>query len=177
MKIFVVVDWQVDFIVGALGFEGAERLDSLIANKVREAKEKGYAIYHTLDTHYENYLETREGKQLPIPHCIRGTDGWQVFGETRKVLEEVGSTAIEKHTFGVAPEVLTSIMFDYDNVEAVEFAGLVTNMCVVSNVVTFQAKYPNAQMIVHANLVDSFDKELHNKTLDVLRGMQVEVID
>lgn len=185
-KIFVVIDYQNDFVDGSLGFPGAENLDSQIFAKLQEcANDEGCLIVVTRDTHGEQYLNTREGKALPIIHCLNGTHGWQVYGKTgefiNQLLENGHKTLaiINKATFGVDPFSLTCDElgdFELDNIESVEFCGLVTNMCVVSNVCCFQARFPNAQMIVHSNMVNSFDPELHSKTLDVLRGMQVSVL-
>lgn len=182
-KLLVVVDYQKDFVDGALGFKGAENLDEKIVNKIHQYLNDGDDVFYTMDTHTDNYLDTREGKQLPIPHCIFGTDGWELYGKTGELLEDgINAIMIKKSTFGVSPSVMNSIVTGYkdiegnDSVESVEFVGLVTNMCVISNVAVFQARFPNAQMIVNSKLVDSFDKEMHNATLAVLKSMQVEVI-
>lgn len=178
-KLLVVVDYQKDFVDGSLGFAGAEKLDGKIVDKINEyLSDKDGLIFYTMDTHLENYLDTREGKQLPVPHCIFGTDGWNLYGKVGETLKDgMNSFMIKKATFGVSPEDMNSHLLPFsDKVESVEFVGLVTNMCVVSNVAVFQAKYPNAQMIVNGNLCDSFSKELHDKTLDVLEGMQVKVV-
>ena len=94
-----VIDYQNDFVDGALGFPGAEKLDAGIAAKIRSYG-KG-RVFFTRDTHFENYLETREGKNLPVVHCIKGSTGWQVYGETAKALAEVNAVAIDKLTFGM----------------------------------------------------------------------------
>lgn len=184
-KILVVVDYQNDFVKGTLGFDGAALLDEGIANKVREYGEGN--VYYTLDTHYNinsntqneivlNYLNTREGKALPVEHCIRLSEGWEVYGETGKALKEVNATSIEKVTFGIDPATMHKT-FNLLNVDEIELVGLVTNMCVVSNCAIFQAKFPEAQIVVDASLCDSFNKELHLKSLDVMEGMQVKVIN
>ena len=184
MKILVVVDYQNDFVNGALGFENADKIDAGIAEKV---KAKDYdALVITYDTHKEDYLNTREGIALPVEHCIYGTEGHNLFGETRKAVAEAQKEKIGLHilkeTFATSPAEMVGIINDIERyfgkdakVDTVEFVGLVTNMCVLSNVICFQGAFPNAQMVVHANLVDSFNKDLHNKTLDVLEGMQVQV--
>ena len=94
-----VIDYQNDFVDGALGFPGAEKLDKPIAEKIR-AYGKGHVLF-TRDTHFDNYLETREGRNLPVPHCIKGSHGWQVYGETAKALAEVDAPAIDKLVFGM----------------------------------------------------------------------------
>lgn len=175
-KLLIVVDYQNDFVDGALGFTGAELLDEGVAKKVREyGEDKDSLVYLTLDTHHSDYLNTREGKKLPIEHCIKGTEGWKVYGETKKALMEVEALQLEKYTFGVSLDTYGVLL--PDKVESVELIGLVTNMCVISNAVVFQARYPEAQIIVDASLCGSFDKEMHEKALDVMESMYIKIIN
>lgn len=169
-----VIDYQKDFVDGALGFPGAEKLDEKIAARVREYG-KGRVLF-TRDTHFENYLDTREGRDLPVVHCVKGTQGWQVYGETAKALEEVGAPAIDKLVFGmdVSDPAVAAVL--PEKADQIELVGLVSNICVVSNAVVLQSKYPEATITVNAACTDSFDKELHAKVLDVLKGFQVKVI-
>ena len=170
-----VIDYQNDFVDGALGFPGAEKLDEKIAAKVR-AYGKGHVLF-TRDTHFENYLTTREGRNLPVEHCIKGSHGWQVYGETAQALEEVGAKAIDKLVFGmdVSDPAVAAVL--PETADEIELVGLVSNICVVSNAVVLQSKYPEATIIVDAACTDSFDKGLHQKVLDVLAGFQVKVIN
>ena len=170
-----VIDYQNDFVDGALGFPGAEKLDEKIAAKVREYG-PGRVLF-TRDTHFENYLDTREGKNLPVKHCIKGSFGWEVYGKTAKALEEVGAKAIDKLVFGmdVTDPATASVL--PESADEIELVGLVSNICVVSNAVVLQSKYPDATIIVDAACTDSFDKALHEKVLDVLSGFQVKVIN
>ncbi len=168
-----VIDYQNDFVDGALGFPGAEKLDGAIAAKIRQYG-KGHVLF-TRDTHFEEYLNTREGKNLPVPHCIKGSHGWQCYGQTAQALQEVDAPAIDKFSFGMDvsdPAVAAVLPAHADEIELV---GLVSNICVISNAVVLQSKYPNATIIVDSACTDSFDKDLHAKTLDVLRGFQVTV--
>ena len=170
-----VIDYQNDFVDGALGFPGAELLDEKIAAKVR-AYGKGHVLF-TRDTHFENYLTTREGRNLPVEHCIKGTPGWQVYGETAKALAEVEAPAIDKLVFGmdVSDPAIAAVL--PEAADEIELVGLVSNICVVSNAVVLQSKYPEATIIVDTQCTDSFDKSLHEKVLDVLSGFQVKVIN
>jgi len=169
-----VIDYQKDFVDGALGFPGAEKLDAPIAAKVR-AYGKDRVLF-TRDTHFENYLQTREGKNLPVPHCIKGSEGWQVYGETARALEEVEAAAIDKLVFGMdVTDPATAAVLPAD-ADAIELVGLVSNICVVSNAVVLQSRYPEAVITVDAACTDSFDKALHAKVLDVLEGFQVKVL-
>lgn len=170
-----VIDYQNDFVDGALGFPGAEKLDAGIAAKVR-AYGKGHVLF-TRDTHFENYLSTREGKNLPVPHCLKGSQGWQVYGETAKALEEVEARAIDKLVFGMDVTDPATAAVLPERAEEIELVGLVSNICVVSNAVVLQSRYPEATITVDASLTDSFDKGLHEKVLDVLGGFQVRVIN
>lgn len=168
-----VIDYQKDFVDGALGFAGAEKLDTSIAEKIR-AYGKG-KVFFTRDTHFDDYLTTREGRNLPVPHCIKGSDGWQVYGETAKALEEVEAVAIDKLSFGmdISDPAVAAVL--PKNAEEIELVGLVSNICVVSNAVVLQSKYPQATITVDARYTDSFDKSLHEKVLDVLAGFQVRI--
>ena len=174
-KYLFVIDYQKDFVDGALGFPGAEKLDAAIAAKVR-AYGKG-RVYFTRDTHFENYLHTREGRNLPVTHCIKGTDGWQVYGDTANALAEVEAPAIDKLVFGmdISDPAIAAVL--PETADEIELVGLVSNICVVSNAVVLQSKYPEATIIVDASCTDSFDKTLHEKVLDVLAGFQVRVIN
>ena len=170
-----VIDYQNDFVDGALGFPGAEKLDDKIAAKVR-AYGKGKVLF-TRDTHFENYMDTREGKNLPVPHCIRGSFGWEVYGETARALNEVEAKAIDKLVFGMDVTDPATAAVLPETADEIELVGLVSNICVVSNAVVLQSKYPEATIIVDAQCTDSFDKALHEKVLDVLGGFQVKVIN
>ena len=175
MKYLFVIDYQKDFVDGTLGFPGAEKLDEAIAAKVRSYG-KGHVLF-TRDTHFENYLDTREGKNLPVVHCIKGSDGWQVYGETAKALAEVEAPGIDKLVFGMDVTDPATAALLPEKADEIELVGLVSNICVVSNAVVLQSKYPEATIVVDAACTDSFDKALHEKVLDVLEGFQVKVIN
>lgn len=171
-KLLVVVDYQKDFVDGALGFAGAEKLDAVIAAKVRAYLAAGDDVVVTYDTHGEDYLQTQEGKKLPVPHCIKGTEGWQVFGETAVAVADCPT--FEKPTFGAAA------LFDYlreHNYATIELCGLVSNICVISNAVLAKAACPEAEMVVDAAATDSFDKELNAAALSVMAGLQIMVVN
>lgn len=172
-KYLFVIDYQKDFVDGALGFPGAEQLDGPIASMVRTYG-KG-RVFFTRDTHFADYLTTREGRKLPVPHCLKGSDGWQVYGQTRQALEEVEAVAIDKLSFGMDlsdPAVAAVLPETADEIQLV---GLVSNICLISNAVVLQSRYPQATITVDARCTDSFDKALHNKALDVMEGFQVTV--
>ena len=170
-----VIDYQNDFVDGALGFPGAEKLDAGIAAKVR-AYGPGRVLF-TRDTHFENYLDTREGRLLPVTHCIRGTEGWQLYGETAAACAEVNAPAIDKLVFGMDVTDPATAAVLPQRADEIELVGLVSNICVVSNACVLQARYPEARIIVDASLTASMDPVMHEKVMDVLEGFQVKVIN
>ena len=175
-RVLIVVDYQNDFVDGALGFEGAEKLDKGIASLMEQyAKDKDGVIFCTFDTHDKNYLDTQEGKNLPVEHCIKGTDGWELYGEVgmTEIMYPMKCTRITKNTFGSIE--LASRLDRLEDVESITLVGVVTNMCVISNAVIAKAAHPEAKIIIKKDLVDSFDKELHQKALDVMASMQMTI--
>lgn len=179
-KVLVVVDYQKDFVDGALGFESAKNLDAGIASLMEEyAKDENGIILCTFDTHEENYLETQEGRKLPVTHCIDGTDGWELYGKVgeTEIMYPMKCTRIKKPTFGSYDlmKKLTLIDGTQGGIDSITLVGVVTNMCVISNAVAAKAACPEAEIIIKKDLVDSFDKELHQKALDVMASMQMTV--
>lgn len=184
-KLLVVVDYQNDFCSMALGFEKATTLDEGISRKVQEYVREGNPVIFTMDTHYKCYLDTREGRNLPVKHCIDGTEGWELYNKTKDVFENniEQFKVVKKDVFGIAPYDALQLMRslnaygEKNPIEEVEFVGVVTNMCVISNAVVFQTIFPEATMVVDASLCASFDEPLHEKALDVMESMQMRVIN
>lgn len=167
MKLLIVVDYQNDFVNGSLGFKKAEELEQRIVQKIKEYDN----VIFTLDTHYDNYFDTLEGKKLPVKHCIKDTDGHQLYGEVGKYLDKA-IKVFEKPTFPSLELANYLVGKDYDEVE---ICGLVSNICVLSNVVMVKAALPNARIIVNKNLTASFDEKLNEETFDILKGIHVDV--
>ncbi|HWP80795.1 MAG TPA: isochorismatase family cysteine hydrolase [Candidatus Acidoferrum sp.] len=162
----VVVDYQKDFVDGALGFAGAELLDEKIAARIDS--EPGVVIF-TYDTHGGDYMGTAEGKKLPVPHCLKDTPGWAFYGRTG---QKKPGRAFEKPTFGSLElaNYLRAQKFD-----RVELCGLVSHICVVSNAVLAKAALPQAEIVVDARLTDGYDKVLHEAALDILQNLHITV--
>lgn len=177
-KILIVVDFQKDFVDGSLGFDHAEILDEKIYQKIKKYHRENHDLIFTFDTHEENYLDTQEGHKLPIEHCFKGTPGWQLYGKVGAFFEEhqddKNIKKIEKGAF--ASLELGNYLFGkaYDQVELV---GLVSNICVISNAIIVKAALPEAQVIVDANCTGSPLANLHEKSLDVMAGLQIEVVN
>lgn len=180
-RLLIVVDYQNDFVDGALGFEGAELLDANIARKIDEYREAGDNICFTFDTHKKDYLETQEGQKLPIPHCIEGTEGHELYGEVAARMHETDEVFI-KPTFGST--ALFERLSKRQNVamevgatpfKSIELVGLVSNMCVLSNAVIARTACPDVPIIVDASCTAAPDPEMNEKALDILEGLQIEV--
>ena len=177
-KLLVVIDYQKDFVDGALGFEKAVTLEEGIYNKISKNLKEGNKVLFTYDTHGKNYLDTREGKNLPVVHCIRGTEGHRLFGRLSEFEDNKNIITYEKYGFGLAPEDMLKIANEIgEDLEEIEIVGVVTNICVISNFVIFQSQYRNADIVVDASLCASFDESLHSKTLDIIEGLQGKVIN
>lgn len=172
-KLLVVIDYQNDFVDGALGFPGAEKLEAGIAEKIRQYRAEGCEVAFTFDTHGENYLNTHEGKLLPVPHCILGTNGWELYGSI-KDLAKPEDKRFNKPTFGSVELMQYVQAGQYDSVELL---GLVSNICVVSNAELIRAALPEAEVIVDAACTASNDGRLNAAALDVLRSTHINVIN
>ena len=164
-KTLIVIDMQNDFIDGALGTEEAQAIVPNVKKKIEEYKARGDEIIFTRDTHNYNYLDTKEGKYLPVEHCIVGTDGWQIADG----LEVDGCQYINKPTFGWKHW--------YRNIfEDVEIVGLCTDICVVSNALVIKAIFPEINITVDASCCAGVTPEKHKAALEVMKSCQINVI-
>lgn len=180
-RLLIVVDYQKDFVDGALGFEGAEALDPLIVRKIQEYRATGDPVAFTFDTHHKDYLETQEGKNLPVAHCIEGTPGHELYGQVKDCIE-ASDRVFYKSTFGSSElferlQQLQQIASSLDTIpfESIELVGLVSHICVLSNAVIARSACPDVPIIVDAACTDSYDKELQEKAFDILEGLQITV--
>lgn len=171
-KVLLVVDYQRDFVDGALGFAGAEALEGPICERIERARAEGWQVWFTFDTHHEGYLDTQEGRRLPVPHCIKGSDGWRLYGRV-EALRHKQDICFYKNALG-SRELLRYL--EEHPVEEMELCGLVSNMCVLSNAIVAKAALPECRVTVNERLTRSFDEKLHAEAMDVLRGVQIDVI-
>ena len=169
-KALIIVDYQTDFVTGSLGFPGAADLEEKICRKIEAARAEGRDCIFTFDTHEDDYLSTPEGKGLPVPHCLRGTEGWCLYGKVGGLLPQ--GMGFEKSQFGSAELARYLAEQKYDEVE---FIGVVTNVCVLSNAVLAKAALPGGKISVDASCCASNDPELGEKALDIMAGLQVEI--
>ncbi|WP_350344012.1 isochorismatase family cysteine hydrolase [Proteinivorax tanatarense] len=172
-KILLVIDYQNDFVKGPLGFSKAVELEDTIAEKIDLYRKNGDEVAFTFDTHNEDYLTTQEGRNLPIPHCIKGSDGWNLYG---KVAERYLKTDVsfEKNSFG-STELLNYLA--KNNYDSVELVGVVSNICVLSNAVLAKTALPESLVLVDASCTASNDEKLNEEALDIMESIQVKVIN
>ena len=175
-RILIVVDMQTDFVDGALGTpEAIAILDRVTAKIGAYAHDPEGVILVTYDTHAEDYMETSEGKHLPVPHCIKGTAGWELHPAVAAALQGVAYTPVEKPTFGsVELPVLVRNAAAEDDF-AVELIGLCTDICVVSNALLLKAHYPEIPISVDASCCAGVTPESHEAALRTMGMCQIEI--
>ena len=167
MKYFIIIDEQVDFDFGSLANENNQKIVPAIVEKAKELKEKGYRIIATRDTHHKDYMDTQEGKNLPVVHCIKGTPGWEVIDEIKPYVDEY----VDKPTFGFLgwKDVIK-------NPEAIEMCGTVTSICCIANAVILKATFSETPISVYKDLCSDISIESHNAALTVLKAQQISVL-
>ena len=172
-KLLIVVDYQNDFVAGALGFEAARALEDPIADMVKQVLAEGGRVLFTRDTHQPDYLNTREGKFLPVPHCIKGTDGWHLYGRLAayESITLPGITILDKPTFGSAQIAPASRTLCGGDPEEILICGVVTNICVVSNAIVLHTNFLNSRITVLQDLCAAPDPADHQNALRLLAGM------
>ena len=178
MKALIVIDMQEDFIRGSLGSPEARAIIPAVAAKVAEytAMEESVIIY-TRDTHFDNYMETMEGKYLPVPHCIVNTKGWQIIPE----VYNSDSVDIDKYTFGrrdLAEIVWEACGRKYNkfDIDSIELVGVCTDICVISNALILKTGFDNTPIIVDSKCCAGVTPAKHEAALEVMRSCQIEVI-
>lgn len=189
MKVIVIVDAQNDFIDMALGSKEAVIAADNIVKYLRNYDDPETLVLFTKDTHYENYLETAEGKKLPFPHCIAFTPGWSIY---KPISQEVDYTSgkfysysaenvrkgrVLKNTFGSEEliEILKGISKE-NVVESIEFMGFVSNICVITNVLLTKTALPNIEIKVRKDCCAGTTPEKHAAALSVMESCQIEII-
>lgn len=169
MKLLIVIDMQNDFIDGALGSVEAAAIVPAVAERLKMRREEGWHVLFTRDTHDENYLRTQEGRRLPVPHCIRGTEGWEIT----PVLDTQDAQILDKPTFGSLE--LAQVVAGSGDVEEIELVGLCTDICVISNAMILKARFPEAPVAVVAGCCAGVTPESHKNALEAMRMCQVEI--
>lgn len=179
MDVLIVVDMQNDFVTGVLGTKEAAAIAPRVAQRVAEGLSRGESVLFTRDTHGEDYLSTQEGKRLPVPHCIRGTEGWEIIPR----LQEYAVQPIDKPTFG--SRYLGALLKARDEdlrkqgmpgVEKVTLIGVCTDICVLSNALLVKAFLPEAEIVVEADCCAGVTPAAHRTALEAMMGCQITVV-
>ena len=187
-KIMCLIDLQNDFIDGSLGTPEAQAIVPKVVEKINNYEDKeNTLILFTKDTHYSDYLDTLEGKMLPVPHCIEGTDGWCINKEIASAVignpdflmyssGKIKDSRILKNTFG--SDVLEDFLVEHkDEIKEIEFCGLCTSICVLSNAIMARQKLPNTRIVVDASCCACVSPESHKHALEAMKMCQIEVIN
>ena len=181
-EILVVVDMQNDFVTGALGTPEAAEIVPLVVGRVVDGINRGEQIVFTRDTHGADYARTQEGRRLPVPHCIRDTEGWEIIPQLQP--DTVGRTVIDKPTFG--SRLLGEHLLDLDKelrrrgqpgVERVTLIGVCTDICVLSNALLIKAFLPEAEIVVEASCCAGVSPEAHRTALAAMGPCQITVLE
>jgi nicotinamidase-related amidase len=187
MKVLVIVDMQYDFVDGALGTPEAQAIVPLVAETIEQLADKNTVILMTKDTHEDNYMDTLEGKKLPVPHCIKGTHGHSivdevciaygnVFDRTQR-LSDTTLQIIEKPTFGsIDFQNILLCLDDEDPITEINFMGLCTGICVMSNAIMAKATIPEAEVNVIEDCCACVTPESHKTALEAMKLCQINII-
>ena len=176
MKALIVVDMQNDFVFGSLGSEEAKKIVPNVVDKVKNYLESGDKVFFTRDSHADSYLQSFEGKNLPVEHCIAGTRGWEIIDEL-KPFEKQATEIIDKPTFGSYE--LVDVLEEYfasDELREIELCGLCTDICVVSNALLLRAKFYETPITVDSSCCAGVTPESHDCALQTMKSCQITVI-
>ena len=170
MKLLIVIDMQNDFIDGALGTKEAVAIVPAVAAKIADARAAGDMVVFTRDTHQQNYLETQEGKNLPVVHCVKGSQGWQISDKLA-----VGESRIfDKPSFGSL--TLADFAATLDGLTEIQLVGLCTGICVISNAFILTAKLPEVPITVDSSCCACVTPESHATALAAMKLCQIQVL-
>ena len=174
MKFLIVIDMQNDFITGSLPAMGGVEIVESVKAKIKKCREEGYHIIFTRDTHDEKYLESLEGKYIPIPHCIKSTSGWEIVDGLSNPEDDV----LDKPTFGSTElPALIKIKAGLKPVEEIHIIGVCTDVCVISNAMILKANfYNNTEIYVDSTCCAGVTPESHERALGAINGCNINVI-
>jgi len=165
-ELLVVVDMQNDFVTGSLANADAQKIVPRIAKKLKKTKKD---VMFTMDTHDENYLETFEGKKLPVKHCIKGTEGWKIVSELGEYAVK-SKAIVEKKSFGAV--TLIQLIDEYDTIE---FVGTCTDICVVNTILLLRSFFPDKELIVDKKCCAGTSRKAHNAAILVMQNSQIDI--
>lgn len=173
MQTLIIIDVQNDFITGSLGTKEAQQM---LPRLIQKAKDYDGEIIMTQDTHCDDYMNTQEGRMLPIPHCIAETDGWNFPDQLNAIREEKQAAVYRKNCFG-STQMVEDLKRKYEagNLESVELAGICTDVCVISNALMIKAALPELPVVVDASCCTGVTVKKHEAALEVMESCQIKV--
>ena len=169
MKVLAIIDMQKDFIDGALGTKEAIAIAPKVAARLAQARADGETVVFTRDTHHADYLSTQEGRKLPVPHCLEGTDGWQI--DAALAVED--APVFDKPGFG--SPALIEYLRSLPALEGVEFIGLCTDICVITNVLSAKCALPELPISVDSACCAGVTLQRHENALSAMRMCQIKI--
>lgn len=170
MKVLAIIDMQKDFIDGALGTKEAVAIVPKVAARLAQARADGETVVFTRDTHHADYLLTQEGRKLPVPHCLEGTDGWQIDA----ALAVADAPVFDKPGFG--SPALIEYLRSLPALEGVEFIGLCTDICVITNAMMTKGALPEVPLSVRADCCAGVTPQSHETALQAMRMCQISIV-
>lgn len=173
MKTLIVVDMQNDFIDGALGTKEAVAIVNDVKKEMELCRKEGGQIIFTKDTHFENYLETQEGKRLPVTHCVKGTEGWKI---STKLEVKADDIIIEKLSFGFDWATALKANPTLIKGDEIELIGLCTDICVISNALGLKTVFPEKRIYVDASCCAGVTPDSHMNALEAMKMCQIDII-
>lgn len=174
MKLLIVIDVQNDFVTGSLGTPEAQAIIPKVKRTILAARRQGYEVVYTRDTHYNDYLNTFEGKHLPIPHCIKDTEGWEIV----KDIDIPEAIHINKSGFGIVDFwfELDDAGIKWKEIEEITICGLVSDICVITNALALRTDFRNIPIYVIEDCCAGTTPEKHQAAMEVMKSCQIEVI-
>ena len=173
MKVLIVVDMQNDFVDGVLGSQEAVEMIDTAVETINSFDGK---VFYTQDTHGEDYLDTEEGRHLPVVHCIKGSEGWKIHPKIEKALLLKGATGIEKSTFG-SEKLMGIIEKEVPEVESITLIGICTDICVISNALLAKAHFVNVPVNVVASACAGVTPASHDNALSAMKMCHINVVE
>lgn len=171
-KLLVVIDYQNDFVSGSLGFKEAVAIEEYLVELINKYHQNKDDVIFTYDTHQENYLDTQEGQNLPVMHCLENSRGWQLYGKINDLAKD--DKKIIKETFG---SLALGNYLKERNYQEITLVGVVSNICVVSNAVIIKAALPDATIIIDCKGIASNDPSMQQKALDLMANLHMKIIN
>ena len=177
MELLIMIDMQKDFTTGVLGNDMTKEVVTAVCEEIKEYKKTGIPMIYTMDTHTEDYLNTQEGKNLPVVHCIKGTDGWEIPEKVKEVMKGMTAYKVEKNTFGAKdlPAKVQEVMNEYD-ISAIKLIGVCTDICVISNAMLLKAYFPEIPIKVKARCCAGVTPQSNMTAINAMKSCQIDVI-